>query len=586
MRRWLTSEFGFRVQGTAALMAAAALMIAGCGGGGSAAVDSSPTGTGGLDGGGAGADGSAGRDGGGGAPADGGDGGGLSLAKRLVPGQAHIMGGPTSACSQATAGADHWCALSLPGTQLGKTDLWVIDVEKALAGDVPCDGTNASCLRLTSALWTSAPAGGGVAHPFAHHFYGQTLIFYTGPASAQPFSGPIMAWRPGWPTARQISSDNASTCDGFAAADVALCVDNEALTADPAHFDVHAGRIGTNALPLAATIYPSTATNASQWLVAFSPAGDYFGYSTGGPAATDVETLYAFKVDEVGMAGKRITVGANISQWDIAPDGKHWYLMRNYNYPPRKSAVDPTGTLAIADFPAGGNETVVAMNVGSYILLGGAGVDRGVAILDHLTAGKGTYKIIGDATKPAGVVTIASGVLSAVPSDDGRFSFLQTDTDDVSGLFNAIVAKNDGSGMCTLAAGKTADSYGAPFLAKAGLVFWTDNITATGGQGWRANPDGCTDKQKFADNVDFWFPVGDRGLIYSDDAPAATATLRYVKLGAQGQWPAAGPTTISTGVGRIYGLLEPERQYVVYEVSGGGDAGGLWAYGPIGFGQP
>ncbi|HXI55291.1 MAG TPA: hypothetical protein VNO55_04500, partial [Polyangia bacterium] len=108
----------------------------------------------------------------------------------------------------------------------------------------------------------------------------------------------------------------------------------------------------------------------------------------------------------------------------------------------------------------------------------------------------------------------------------------------------------------------------------------------TGGQGWRANPDGCTDKQKFADNVDFWFPVGDRGLIYSDDAPAATATLRYVKLGPQGQWPAAGPTTISTGVGRVYGLLEPDRQYVVYEVSGAGDAGGLWAYGPIGFGQP
>ena len=519
------------------------------------------------------------------------DSGVAGLAKQLVAGPAHLVGTPTSACSQSVAGAasaEHWCAFTLPDQELGKTDLWVIDVEKAAAGAVKCDGTDGNCVRLATNLWTSHPDT-GPTHPYSHQFYGQTLIFYTGPASTTPFSGPIMAWRPGWTAARQISGDTAVSCDGYPGADVAMCFDNQAFAATPPHFDLRGGRLGVGPLPVAATIFPRSSTNASQWSVAFSPAGDYLAYSTGGAAATDVETLYAYKVDEVGAVDKRLTVGAGISQWDIGPDGKHWYFMRNYNYPPNGSSVDPTGTLAIADFPAGGNETTLALNVGSYVFLGGNGVDRGVAFLDQITSGKGTYKVLADVSKPTSVVTVASGVIDAIPSDDGRFTYVKTDVDQSSGLGNALLAKNDGSGTCALAPGRTADFFGAPFLAHAALAFWADNINTTTGaaEGWRASTNGCADKQKFADNLDFWFPVGDQGLIYSDASNGATSTLRFVKLGAGGQWPAAGSTTISAGVSTIYGLVEPDRQYIVYEISSGGSgSNGLWLYGPIGFGKP
>ena len=54
-----------------------------------------------------------------------------------------------------------------------------------------------------------------------------------------------------------------------------------------------------------------------------------------------------------------------------------------------------------------------------------------------------------------------------------------------------------------------------PFSPRAGLVFWIDNVNAmTGlGEGWLANPDGCTGKHKFADAVDIWFPMGESGMI-------------------------------------------------------------------------
>jgi hypothetical protein len=75
-------------------------------------------------------------------------------------------------------------------------------------------------------------------------------------------------------------------------------------------------------------------------------------------------------------------------------------------------------------------------------------------------------------------------------------------------------------------------------------------------------------------------------LIYSDAYTATGITLRAAKLGPGGEWPQAGPTTVRAGVGRVFAILEPARQYVLYELSGGGADDGLWVYGPIGFGQP
>jgi hypothetical protein len=560
----------------------------GSGTGGSKASGGSGGGAAGAGGGGATGNKDAGPDGssvagagGGGAPGTGGMGGAtMAGAKRLVGGRARLVGGPVSACSQPSGNGEKWCAFTLPAAMpIGATELWVLNVSKAMTAEIPCDGTNPACLKLTSTLWTGAPMN-GVVHPLAHSFSGETLIFYSGTTiSMQPFNGPIFSWRPGWPQAKQLSGANGYSCEAHGSADSALCIEDIHLEANPPYFDVHAGKVNGNQLPLASRIYPTSSTGARVWSMAFSPAGDYFAYSTGGPMPADKETLYAWKIDEVGMAAKRVTVG-NFAQWDIAADGKHWYFLRDYNYPPRNSTIEPSGTLMTADFPAGGNPVMLATQVGSYVLLGDG---KGVAYLDKLTGGKGGYKFVKDSAKPTEVVTVATDVMTALVSPDLRYSLVQTQFAAGGEVGDAIIIKNDGTGRCPLAMGTTSTSFGASFLEHSGRVFWADNVSPTTleGEGWIANPDGCTEKQKFGDKVDFWFLSGDSGLIFSDNASVNTASLKFAKVGAG--FPAAGATTIRMNVGRVYAPLGTDRNHIVYQVADGGPDDGIYVYGPIGF---
>jgi hypothetical protein len=291
----------------------------------------------------------------------------------------------------------------------------------------------------------------------------------------------------------------------------------------------------------------------------------------------------------VGMAGKALTVGASLSQWDISADGKHWYFMRDYNYPPRSGpVVDPSGTLVVADFPGAGNPDTLGTQIGSYIALDQGGTDHGVALLDHLAGGKGTYKLIGDLAKPTTVVTLATDVSSALVSPDLRFSLLTTQYDAANGTTDAVIIKNDGTGRCALASGPTTDLFGGAFLAHGGRVFWADHLDPKTGaaEGWLANPDGCADKQKFGEEVDFWFLAGDDGLVFSDTPTTSSSNLRFAKLAAGAQLPAGGPSTIKEGVGRVYAPLGADRDYVIFQIATGGADDGIYAYGPIGFHRP
>jgi hypothetical protein len=545
------------------------------GAGGNPGTGGSGGGASGNKDGGAGPDGAAATGGSGGA----GGAGGMDKTKRLVGGRARLVGGPLSACSQPTANTDRWCAFTQPSAMpIGATELWVLNVNKALAADIPCDGTNPACLKLTGTLWTGGRKG-GLSHPFAHRFYGETLIFYANtPATMQAYNGPVFSWRPGWPQATQLSGDHATSCEAHATADSAFCLEDLHLEATPPYFDVHAGRVNGKALPLASRIYPSNAENAQVWSIALSPKGDYFAYSTGGPLPTDKETLYVSKIDEVGMAAKRMTVG-NFAVWDFSGDGTRWLYMRDYNYPPRNSTVLPLGTLMTADFPGGGNPAMLAPQVAVYSAVG----DRAVTFIDQVVGGKGTYRMARDAAKATEVSTLATGVIGWEVSPDLRYSLVQTQFDPTGEVSDLIVIKNDGTGRCPLAMGITASTvFGRSFVG--GRVLWGDNVNPNTleAQGWIGNPDGCTEKQMFADKVEIWIPSGgDNGLIYSETASATSATLKYAKLGAG--LAAGGATVIRTGISSVYAPLAPDRNFVVYQIADGGSDDGIYVYGPIGF---
>ena len=82
-----------------------------------------------------------------------------------------VGNGPDSCTNQDPAVGDRWCAFARPSTFLGGTDLWVINVSKAIGGKViQCNAGDLDCLVLTSTL-----NDGDLT---VHRFFGDTLIYY------------------------------------------------------------------------------------------------------------------------------------------------------------------------------------------------------------------------------------------------------------------------------------------------------------------------------------------------------------------------------------------------------------------------
>jgi hypothetical protein len=499
-------------------------------------------------------------------------------ARQLVAGPVRLVGTHLDVCSQGRG--HHWCAFSRADAAGGKTALWVIDVTQAAAGAVPaCDGTDPGCLRLTTDLWTGRPSS-GPAHPTAHRFSGDTLIFHAqGPASHDEYRGPIFAWRPGWPAARLISGPSAYSCLAHPDGQAAYCFEDLAPPSEPLfHFDLHGGRLGDGPLPLLSRIVPRrTGSLVTQWAAGWSPAGDFLAYSTGGATSGEPEVLRVVRTDDAAFPERQITAARGVSRWQISGDGRHWYFLRGYNYDPDA----PAGTLARADFPSGAGETALAAGVGSFVFAGTG--QPAIGLTDGMSGGAGTFKLMRDVAQPAVVQTVASGVISAALSPDLRFSLVSQTNGPSRWTKDAYLVANDGSGRCPLASSPSASFYGDPFFPHAGLVLWADmiDIDILAGTGWMARPDGCTAKREFGHRVDYWFLVRDDGAIFSDGSNGNTADLRYVKLGPGALWPGEAAPLIQAQARRAFAVVEPDRDFVLYVLDNG-----LYLYGPIGFGKP
>jgi hypothetical protein len=455
-------------------------------------------------------------------------------SRKLVGGRARLVGDHLSACSSqpATGPVDRWCAFTLPGRALGGTDLWVLNVTKAMVENIPCDGTNANCKRLTEKLWTGQPAN-GPTYPGAHVFDGDTLIYHADAPSTivDIYEGPIYAWRPGMDTGRQITGSKGVTCSGHFRTDVVVCIEDIVIVADQIDtLALHAARLTgtTGRLPKVTTIVPTRPmTQSSQWRAGFNRAGDYFSYSTGGKLTSELETLHVVATADLGMAGKDVTIGPNISRWEIAVDGKKIYYLKDFNYDPDA----PTGNLMAADYPSGANAKVLAPDVGIFrLLFDGTDTDRGLSFYDKIAVGKGTFKLMRDTSGATPAVTkVVENVTGALLSRDLRYAMYSTTVNDQFGTTDALLTRTDGSGGCTLVTTDTTAGYGSAFPPGAGQVFWADNLDPLEdvGEGWTANPTNCSGKRKFADGIDYWFMAGNKGMLFSDSGLGNDATLRY-----------------------------------------------------------
>ena len=155
---------------------------------------------------------------------------------------------------------------------------------------------------------------------------------------------------------------------------------------------------------------------ASQWRGTFSRDGAYFAYSTGGSRISEKEVLFAAKTEDAGDPAKHVKIGEDISRWQISLNSKRVYYYKQYNY---NTEGEPAGTLTMADFPSGANDTTLGGRVGAYVLLNdGTANDTGLAIFQNVSAGKGTLKIMGDPSQPQSLVTVASNIACLLYTSD------------------------------------------------------------------------------------------------------------------------------------------------------------------------
>jgi hypothetical protein len=434
---------------------------------------------------------------------------------RLLGQDAILLGNDKTGCTYQTppSGDGHrWCAFSFTAMN-GLRDLWVIDVTRSLAGDVPvCDGTSSGCLRLTTTM----------AATTATFFEGDTLIYHSDPVSGpnEEFLGPIYAWRPGWAAGRQISSGRGFTCIGNARSSFAACLDDpvgDPVKRDGAH--VRMSDLGDPQGGLLAPlgVWPLRNDNDQAWKADFSPDGARFVLSSA-PTIGAPQALQVWSTSDPLPVTPPAPVIEDLAYWTVSNDSQKIYFYRS---------LPPTAQLTIADFPAGGGEQLVDTNVVDYVLLGDRPEDQAVLLRKKQARG-GTVALLRDRS-----TTTAKTLLSYDGIFDG--AFLSKDLSHTVWLdasFNGVVVRNDDLTTCAINVGTDPSVSDPAFLADASLLFWKEHVPGDGSRldAYLAPPDRCRSQQRFAQNIDFFTPIGAAGLLLGDERDTLTglSTLKYV----------------------------------------------------------
>jgi hypothetical protein len=500
-----------------------------------------------------------------------------SAAVRVLSWPATPISGYETACTTNVPGIDdrsQWCGF-LSTAAGGKGELWVANVTKIAAGAARCDRAtpdNPDCRRLTANLAMVNGKRMGPADDdmrYAHKFQGRTLLYYsdqTSTAASDLFVGPAHAWQPGWPAPKELSPI-ATRCDLSSLGQSANCVENVALQTVSVDGDLMGGRVADGRVKRLARL-KLFAGDGDVMQHGYLIARDTSFVVYSGVEATERETLWVTRTEDIGVRARYSRVAVGVAGWAVTTDSKRLLYIRDFN----QDSTNPSGTLAMVALPLG-KEVVLANNVGDFKTFDTpAGPDRGLMFRQDVKADVGTLKLVKDLTLPASgdnLVEVAPGATSNWEiSADNRFVIFSKQQ--MEGMMDAFIAKVGSPGACALSMDMTAAdwNYYGPFQPQGKVAFWGGNVDpATGNvQGWYGDPDGCKTPRKFVERVRWWKVVGDNGLLYAQ-APAETPQrLIYATFDAGAAWPGTG-MTIASAVGENDFALVNNGEGVVFALA-------------------
>jgi hypothetical protein len=464
------------------------------------------------------------------------------------------------------ATGDRWCAFSSPSvTNLGNTDLFVVNVSRAAAGvAIACRGGNGdpNCLRLTGGFFEDTTR--------AAVFQGDTLVYFD-------LSGTPYAWRPGMSNGRVLASPatgNVHNCFAARKGTAVLCLRD--LPASPAdtvvQSDLLAGRLdGISDPPLTKieTVISQDPANAKLRVFqdAFpTPAGDVVAWSS--RATLDGPEI--LKAQTVDAAATRQTVASNVTAWSASPDGARWYWLSQPN------ALTKAGILQSAPLPAGTAPTTLLADVVDFSV----SASGGVAALTAAGALRGFADPVG---APTVITPIDSGVLGILRvSPLGHVAYAKS-IDSILGLIDLYASKLDGTGTpCTLTAQKENPIF-ASFLPGSGAIIWAriTNLNIPIGDplpttAVLTNLSDCR-TTTVASNVRTLGTAGDIGVLFTNDGDMSDATLRVRDVVGGSTLGSATAKLIETRVDRFVSVF-PSPGAVVFTVNADSPDDGLYLH--------
>ena len=504
---------------------------------------------------------------------------------RVVLGSVELVGSGLGSCShgltpEGAASSARWCAFARPGPAAGTTELWAVNVSRALAAEraVSCDGSSPHCVLLTSNLWDDQPLF-QVGHPYIHGFTGDTLSFYADARNKDPedgYAGPVRAWRPGMSAPRTVTDESGFSCSGHLRSDGVLCLARQTGFGISLEFDLLVGTLGEGSgpLPLLRRVKPYGMRRTPIWQVGFSPGGEHLLLSSQAPGIA-VERLELVGTREVGMAEPR-ELTRNMSRWEVSPDGQKIFFLAGFV--PTADGGSGMGTLTMADFPTMGNPVELAARVAAYELYPRGdrrAPVRSVSLLTDIKDGLGTFRVIGDITRPAESVTVAQEVRDPLVSPDLRYSVFDgvTSNNDIV----TYLAHNGGAGQCALT-DPGASAFGVTFAGATRQVFWLQDAPGNTGKfdAWMADPEGCGGRRLFSDRMALMRATR-KGLVHGvEEQSPATMSVYYTAL----HQPAAQPQLLAGQVQPQVVLLD--QRYLIFTIDAEPDKdGGLYIHGPM-----
>jgi hypothetical protein len=501
----------------------------------------------------------------------------------LVPGEAKLLEVACTQAEPAASGGHHWCAFYRPAPDgEARTELWVVDVTRALAGEpVPCDGSSSSCIRITDRLYGFERFEGDIPNYVKAGFEGDTLLFQARENATNPtFEGATWAWRPGWSRPRPISTSKGNWCIASRSGQYAYCYDYWAE--GTSSFDLRAGRLidqDNSLLPLVERISLHAGASFS---ANFTRADELFVYSSWreGEAA---QALRVIPAAELGHTPAR-TVVADVEEWVLSGDGQAVFFRRGSSPPPPSLPEGSwswgPGSLWAADFPSGAERREIASGVMHYQPFS----NTGVGFVTDPQGLQGTLHVQRDWRHPESRVRVAGDVYGW--ASQGRFTQIWQRDDNGR---RVIVRDNERGTTCVVPIRPQLPGqnyYGVRFLPNLGALSWfepdpTDESTYVI---FLARPQDCGDVRVLGKQLGVLEEVGSHGLVFGSlpSNDSKVMSLFYVPSYDGRPLDTTGQLILSDVERSRPGWVSARRETLVMSTTGN-DAfsKGVYLFGPL-----